>query len=97
MKASLISLIRFKIILILIITGSVIVSASDVPDIELKGKVQSIEFDSEDNSAISFNLVIQMEFINKSNRPVLLSKREPWLNSKFISSSINNLSNKKYI
>lgn len=97
MKISLIPLIKIKSALILIILANILVFASDVPDVELKGKVQSIEFDSEDSSTISFNIVIQMEFINKSIRPILLSKREPWLNSKFISSSINNLSNKKYM
>lgn len=91
-------LISYKIVLIVtVLSANVFVLAVDTPSVELKGKIKSVKLNSEDKSYISFDLVINMEFINKSDVPILLSKREIWLNSKFITSSLKDFSDKKYL
>lgn len=98
MKIKLMRLIYSQFLCFLFIAmGSVFVFALEKPPVELNGKVTSLKLGRENNTHISFDVTIEMEFINKGDCPILLSKLEPWEFSKYIALSVENLLNRKYI
>lgn len=85
------------LLLSFLLAGGAIVSRAQNPPVEFRGKIKSIKLNSEDKGYLYIDLKIEFEFLNKSERPVLLSKRKPWEYSQYIASSVENLSRREYL
>lgn len=85
--------IRFNLVVfILLLIGNVFAEVKENPPIELNGKIISFKLIEENETHISFDLTVEMEFVNKSDFPTLISKRKPWLYSKILAKSAKDLS-----
>lgn len=63
----------------------------------LRGKVTKVEFVRENNHSIVFNSKLDLEFINNSDKPIILLKREFWLGAKTIARSSEEANTNKYL